>query len=189
LEYLGHNKVNIINGGLSAWVAAGGQLTTEVISPLQTQYQAKLREDIVVDKEHVVAHLNYPNTILVDARGSSDIFRGEQKLDNVLRDGHIPGAVHVPWHQNVDIQSGKWKSAEDLLKMYEREGVTKDKEVIIYDECLWVGTINYFSLRLLGYPKVKAYDGSWNEWGNDLWLPIESVKPIPEWDKYWMEGS
>ena len=50
LEYLGHNKVNIINGGNSAWVAAGGQLTTEVISPLQTQYQAKVREDIIVDK-------------------------------------------------------------------------------------------------------------------------------------------
>jgi len=193
LEYLGHSKVSIINGGNPAWVAAGGQLTTEVISPLQTQYQAKVR-DIVVDKEYVSAHLNDTNTILVDARGRPDIFSGKQKTDNVLRGGHIPGAVHVPFHQNQDRKSGKWKSAEDLLRMYKMEGVNiegvnKDKEIIIYDEYLWVGTLNYFSLRLLDYAKVKAYDGSWNEWGNDLNLPIESVKPIPEWDKFWMEGS
>ena len=187
LEYLGHSKVNIINGGLSAWLAAGGQLTTEVILPPQTQYQAKVLEDIVVNKVYVLTHLNDPNTILVDARGRPDIFSGKEKTDTVLRSGHIPGAVHVPWHQNPDRKSGKWKSAEDLLKMYEKAGVTKDKEVIVYDECLWVGTINYFSLRLLGYPKVKAYDGSWNEWGNDLNLPAETSAFLDDWLEW--EGS
>ena len=187
LEYLGHSKVNIINGGLPAWVAAGGQLTTEVISPPRTQYQAKVREDIVVGKEYVLAHLNDPNTILVDARGPANTFSGIEKTDTVLRGGHIPGAVHVPFHQNPDRKSGKWKSAEDLLKMYEKAGVNKDKEIIIYDECLWGGTLNYFTLRLLDYPKIKAYDGSWEEWANDAWAPIETSEFLLEWLEW--EGS
>ncbi|MEE8129085.1 MAG: rhodanese-like domain-containing protein, partial [Vicinamibacterales bacterium] len=96
------------------------------------------------------------------------------------RGGAIPGAVHVEWTRNLDA-SGAFKSAAELREMYESVGVTPDREVITYCQGGYRAAQTYLALRLLGYPRVRTYIGSWKEWGDKEELPIETPgAPSPE---------
>jgi thiosulfate/3-mercaptopyruvate sulfurtransferase len=88
------------------------------------------------------------------------------------RGGAIPGAVHIEWTRNLS-PDGEFKPATELRKMYEQAGVTPDREVITYCQGGYRAAHSYLALRLLGYPKVRNYIGSWKEWGDRTNLPIE----------------
>ena len=88
------------------------------------------------------------------------------------RGGAIPGAVHLEWTHNLD-QNGAFKPVSELREMYERAGVTPDKEVVTYCQGGYRAAHSYLALRLLGYPRVRNYIGSWKEWGDRVDLPIE----------------
>jgi thiosulfate/3-mercaptopyruvate sulfurtransferase len=93
--------------------------------------------------------------------------------EGALRGGHIPGAANIPWAQAVN-EDGTFKSPEELRKLYESQGVTPDKEVVVYCRIGERSSHTWFVLHeLLGYPKVRNYDGSWTEWGNVVGVPIE----------------
>ena len=94
-----------------------------------------------------------------------------------VRGGAIPGAVHLEWTRNLD-KNGRFKSAAELKAMYEKLGVSPDKEVISYCQGGYRAAHSYLALRLAGYPKLRNYIGSWKEWGDRVDLPIE--KP---WEK------
>ena len=86
---------------------------------------------------------------------------------------HLPGAVNIPWHTALN-EDGTFKSAEELKAMLIGKGITPDKEIIAY--CVIGGRSNqtWFVLKyLLGYPRVRLYDGSWLEWGSLIGGPIE----------------
>jgi thiosulfate/3-mercaptopyruvate sulfurtransferase len=106
---------------------------------------------------------------LVDARSPKE-FRGEDV--RAKRGGHIPGAVNIEWTQHLADEK-TFKPADELLALYEKVGVTKDKTVVAYCQTMHRGALNYFTLRFLGYPDVRGYDRSWSEWGNDVSLPVE----------------
>jgi thiosulfate/3-mercaptopyruvate sulfurtransferase len=89
------------------------------------------------------------------------------------RGGAIPGAVHIEWTHNLT-PAGDFKPASALRAMYERAGVTPDREVIAYCQGGYRAAHSYVALRLLGYPRVKSYVGSWKEWGDREDLPIET---------------
>ena len=88
------------------------------------------------------------------------------------RGGAIPGAVHIEWTRNLDA-SGAFKPAAALRTMYEDAGVTPDREVITYCQGGYRAAHSYLALRLLGYPRVRNYLGSWKEWGDRVDLPVE----------------
>jgi thiosulfate/3-mercaptopyruvate sulfurtransferase len=86
--------------------------------------------------------------------------------------GHIPGARNIPWAKAVN-PDGTFKSAEELKALYEPLGVTPDKDIVVYCRIAERSSHSWFVLKyLLGYPRVKNYDGSWTEWGNLVGVPI-----------------
>lgn len=89
------------------------------------------------------------------------------------RGGHIPHAANVPW-ANAVREDGTFKSREELEKLYKDKGITPDKEIIAYCRIGERSSHTWFVLKeLLGYEKVKNYDGSWTEWGSAVGTPIE----------------
>ena len=100
---------------------------------------------------------------------------GEVASRQVKRAGRIPGAKNVDWEWNLTTVEGVkvLKGADELAKLYEGAGATKDKEIIVYCRTGMRSSHAYLALRLLGYPKVRNYDASMIEWGNRPELPIE----------------
>jgi len=94
--------------------------------------------------------------------------------EGATRGGHIPGAINVPWAQATNEADSTFKSADELRKLYQDRGITKDKDIIAYCRIGERSSHTWFVLtQLLGYSNVRNYDGSWTEWGNLVGAPIE----------------
>jgi thiosulfate/3-mercaptopyruvate sulfurtransferase len=169
LDYVGHEKMALLDGGFTEWIAEGRGLSKEVPRTARAAYVARTQTRRVASARWIVASLGKPDVRLVDARSPKE-FRGEDV--RAKRGGHIPGAVSIEWTENLTDEK-TFKPADDLAALYERAGVTKDKTVVAYCQTMHRGALSYFTLRLLGYPNVRGYDRSWSEWGNDTRLPIE----------------
>lgn len=111
--------------------------------------------------------------MVIDTRGFTEII-GERKLDNVARGGHIPGSTLIEWKNFTDFDKRlSYKELEELQSVFDKYGVTKDKTIYAYCH-VGAGRSTHIitALEMLGYPNVKVYTGSWDEWGNDMNLPI-----------------
>lgn len=177
-EYYGHEKRKVMNGGRARWVAENRPLTTEVPSYPPTQYRAKEPDaSIRAFRDDVMRHIQ-TGLPLVDVRSPKE-YTGElihmpgYPQEGAQRGGHIPGAVNIPWAQAVG-EDGRFKSPEVLRELYQSRGITPDKDIIAYCRIGERSSHTWFVLKyLLGYPKVRNYDGSWTEWGNLVGAPIE----------------
>lgn len=110
---------------------------------------------------------------IIDARGFTEVI-GERKLDNVARGGHVPGAKFIEWKHLTDFDKRlSFKDPTAMQELFDRHGVTKDKTIYAYCH-VGAGRSTHIvtALEMLGYPNVKVYTGSWDEWGNDMDLPI-----------------
>jgi thiosulfate/3-mercaptopyruvate sulfurtransferase len=179
LKYYGHKDVRLINGGRKKWVEEKRPLTTEATKVAATKYRATgPDESIRARKEDVFGVLEKKKAAqLVDVR-SGDEFTGKiiappGMSETAQRGGHIPGAANIPWAQAAN-EDGTFKSAEALKALYDGKGITGKNEVIAYCRIGERSSHSWFVLKyLLGYDKVKNYDGSWTEWGNLVGAPIE----------------
>jgi thiosulfate/3-mercaptopyruvate sulfurtransferase len=169
LDYAGHDKMALLNGGLTKWVAEGRPLSREVPPVRETRYRVRTRTERVVTARWIVANLERPDLALVDARSPKE-FSGEDV--RAKRGGHIPGAINIEWTKNLT-DDKRFKPAGELLALYQKAGVTPEKTAVAYCQTMHRGAMGYFALRLLGYPDVRGYDRSWSEWGNDLTLPVK----------------
>jgi thiosulfate/3-mercaptopyruvate sulfurtransferase len=110
---------------------------------------------------------------IIDSRAMAEII-GDNKMDNVARGGHIPGAKFIEWSNITDMENKKsFKSAAEMQKVFDKAGITKDQTIYAY--CMvgaGRGSHIISALRLLGYKDVKVFTGSWDTWGNDMNLPI-----------------
>ena len=171
LDLLGHRRWALLNGGLIAWldeqrpVEAGPSQAPEGDYPIERR-----RDDVSTSKAYILQRLERPDVVLVDARTVAE-FRG---LDvRASRGGHIPGAVNIDWTLNVDPERlVRVRRARLLRSVFERFGVTADKEIIVYCQTHHRSAHTYVALKALGYPRVRGYPGAWSEWGNDSSLPI-----------------
>ncbi|MBO2519526.1 MULTISPECIES: sulfurtransferase [Limnochorda] len=179
-KLFGHRDCRIMDGGRALWEAEGRPLVREVPQYPETAYPVPSRQDSLIRafREDVEAHIRARKP-LVDVR-SPDEYSGkklhmpEYPQEGALRGGHIPGARNVPWAQAVR-EDGTFKSAEELRAIYvEREGLKPEDDVIAYCRIGERSSHTWFVLTyLLGFAKVRNYDGSWTEWGNLVRAPIE----------------
>ena len=178
-KYYGHRDARVMNGGRKKWIDEGRPLETAVPSYPKTTYRAQdPDQSIRAFRQQVFERVGQPGVGLVDVRSPKE-FTGELLAPENLpqegaqRGGHIPGAANVPWATAVR-EDGTFKSAEELRAIYEPKGITADKEIVAYCRIGERSSHTWFVLReLLGYPKVRNYDGSWTEWGSLVDVPIE----------------
>jgi thiosulfate/3-mercaptopyruvate sulfurtransferase len=181
LQLFGIENVKILDGGRLRWVDEGRKLSTDAPSYPKGNITVGERNDqrIRAFREDVLAHLKTKGQ-LVDVR-SPEEYRGEKThmpeypQEGCLRGGHIPGAKSVPWAKAIDPETHTFKSAADLRKLYEADNsLKKDQETIAYCRIGERSSHTWFALTyLLGFDKVRNYDGSWTEWGNAVRLPVE----------------
>jgi len=169
LEYFGHPHVRVLNGGTRAWTAAGLALTTEVEAPVPSTWTGSPHAPILATWKDLHDKLGRADVAVLDTRSDGEYCGTTVRS---ARGGAVPGAIHIEWTRNI-APDGTFKSADDLRAMYEAAGVTPDREVIAYCQGGYRAANSYLALRLLGYPNVSNYLGSWREWGDRLDLPIE----------------
>ncbi|MBE9117194.1 sulfurtransferase [Lusitaniella coriacea LEGE 07157] len=177
LQLFGHRNVRVLNGGHQKWMSENRPVIAELSTFAPTQYKAKSpNANLRVSHEEVQKAIGHPEQILLDVRTIQE-YRGEQFLmkppEGEERAGHIPGSIHLE-HLLTLNSDGTFKSFDELQELYHRQGITPDKEVLPY--CAIGARAGYiwFVLKyLLGYPKVRNYDGSWNEWSRLPNVPIE----------------
>jgi thiosulfate/3-mercaptopyruvate sulfurtransferase len=174
LEYAGHTNVAIMDGGLRAWQAANGEVTTEVTSVAPAKFTSSLNPAKLSSKEQCEIAINDPTKVILDTRTPEE-YRGDDVRAKF--GGHIPGAVNIDWRENLTAD-GLLKPPATLRAMYESKGVTKDKEIIALCQTGQRSSVSFWTLRLLGYPKIGNYAGSWIEWGNDpATLKVQGPSP------------
>jgi thiosulfate/3-mercaptopyruvate sulfurtransferase len=173
LEYFGHPSVRLLDGGFGAWARASMPIAHDA-APASTSEWTGSRELATIATWHDVHDaLGNNDVVILDTRSE-----GEHKGTTVRakRGGSIPGAVNIEWTRNLTPQ-GDFKPASELEAMYRDAGVTPDREIITYCQGGYRAAHSYLALRLLGFPRVRNYVGSWKEWGDRSDLPIETPKP------------
>ncbi|MCY4045643.1 MAG: rhodanese-like domain-containing protein [Cellvibrionales bacterium] len=171
LDVLGFEKTTLLNGGMDAWVNASLPLTKGYAEPKGSQINLSIDKSQVVDKAYILNALNHNQLTVWDAR-SDDEFNGTKAL--AKRSGHIPGALHYEWVRLLD-KEGKVRDLQDLQMELATLGFDPAHELITHCQTHRRSSLTYFvAKKLLGYDKIKAYPGSWAEWGNADETPVAS---------------
>ncbi|CAN5250497.1 sulfurtransferase [soil metagenome] len=179
-QLFGFHNTRILDGGRVKWEAEGREMATDVPTVAPSSFVPSTRDDARVRAfmSDVRTHVSAQGK-LIDVR-SPDEFTGRKlhmpdyPQEGAMRGGHIPGAKSVPWARAAN-PDGTFKSAVDLRAIYEGEaGLSKGDDVVAYCRIGERSSHTWFVLTyLLGYDKVRNYDGSWTEWGNAVRAPIE----------------
>jgi thiosulfate/3-mercaptopyruvate sulfurtransferase len=177
-KYWGHDDVKLLDGGREYWVESDYPTTDEAPSYSAQEYTASgPRESIRAYRDDVENAIER-EIPLVDVRSpeefSGEILAPPGLQETAQRGGHVPGAKNISWADTVQ-DDGRFLPHDELLELYESEGITDDQEVVAYCRIGERSSLAWFALsELLGYEDVTNYDGSWTEWGNLVDAPIET---------------
>jgi len=190
LSYYGHDRVQVLDGGLRQWKLEGRPLAGGPSQPVPAQFRARPRPEWIARKADVRDALGDPSVGLVDCL-PNDLYRGNGAHTWGGRSGHIPGAVNVPAISNIDpalaltsyeerarklSERGSFRLADraELMALYLGQGLSPDREVIAYCGRGLAASCGLLALRSLGFERARLYDGSWAEWSADDTLPVET---------------
>ena len=171
LDVIGHRNFSLLSGGLHSWAGEAHPMEQGANTPTPSSYVATLGSEGIADKGHILSHLNDSSMVVLDCRSAAEYDGSDVRA---ARGGHIPGAVNMDWLMAMDRgRNFRFLPEADLRALLAERGVTDDKEVIVHCQTHHRSAHSYMVLKSLGFTKIRGYDGSWSEWGNDLDLPIE----------------
>ncbi len=170
LLYAGIDNVALLDGGMTKWIKEGRPLATDIVKPIPQKFAGRYRSDMFANKDYVLHNMG--KIILLDVREPA-YYTGEKKLDCIARPGHIPGALNLPTSCAFN-EDGTFKSKEQLMAIAQSvTGGDCDREIVTYcDTGQCCPTWHFIMREVLGFPRVRIYDGSMQEWGGDMNVPV-----------------
>ena len=182
LTWLGYPKIKVVNGGYSAWKAAGLPVSTEAVTPVPATFPTAPLADVMLTKEQVKAALG-TKTVLLDVR-DVDEWTGESSSpygkDFAPRKGRLPGAKWIEWYRFMKPGSmgPQIKSPLEVQAECATAGIAPSDTVYLYCFKGARASNTFLALKQAGFSDVRMYFGSWNEWSRDPALPIDDSLPL-----------
>lgn len=169
LDMIGHSNYSYLNGGILAWRAAGAPESTAIPEIKTTDVHIQLNEQHRVHVDEVMANLYNTDFIVWDARSPAE-YSGEKIL--AAKGGHIPGAINCEWTSLMQ-HNDSYRIRDDAETILKKVGIDKSKYIVTHCQSHHRSGFTYLLAKILGFPHIKAYDGSWSEWGNLSNTPVE----------------
>ena len=183
LTWLGYPKVKVLNGGFSAWKAAGLPVSSAPVTPVPATFPTDLQSaDVMLTRADVEQALG-TDVVLLDVR-DVDEWIGESSSpygkDFAPRKGRLPGARWIEWYRFMKPSANGpvFKSPDEIRAECASAGVKPDDTVYLYCFKGARASNTFLALKQAGFDDVRMYFGSWNEWSRDPSLPIESGPPF-----------
>ena len=172
LTHFGHERVGLLDGGIEKWQAEGRLLERGSVAPTPASFQPRRSGSMRrIEAQEILERLGDPCLRLLDVRGRAEFSGGERRA---ARGGHIPGAILWPWEENLR-PDGTLRDPAQIQARAEAAGLSPEHELVTYCQGGVRAAHAALALRAAGYRRVRIYDGSWAEWGNDPALPIDTA--------------
>ena len=169
LDVIGHHSYSYLNGGIHAWLHEGHPTESVANERAPSVISLSIDDSVIASKDYILTMLNSPNVVIWDARSPQE-YSGEKAM--ALKAGHIPGAVNFEWTRAMD-PARNYRIKDGLTTELAALGITGDKEIITHCQAHHRSGFTYLVAKALGFTRIKAYDGSWSEWGNMPDTPVE----------------
>ena len=170
LHYLGFNNASILNGGFDEWKRLSFLTESKVNRFSRADFDVDIKPDIFVGKERVLQAISKKSSILINAL-TEDLHLGNNPRYG--RPGRIPNSINIPFHELIEVSTGKLKTPEEIIQLFKDKEIKSDSEIINYCGGGIAATLDAFVLRQIGFKKLQIYDNSMSEWAMDEDLPIE----------------
>lgn len=170
LDVIGNSNWRYLDGGLHAWHGAGLPLSAEPTSVAPSAVDIQIDRAPIAEAEDILAALDDPELVIWDCR-SADEYAGRRV--QAARGGHIPGAVNLDWLELMD-RRRDLRVVEDLAARLAAHGIEPARDVVTHCQTHHRSGFTYMLARLLGFPRIRAYHGSWSEWGNRMDTPVQT---------------
>jgi thiosulfate/3-mercaptopyruvate sulfurtransferase len=172
LDAIGHTNYSFLDGGLNDWTVKGFELATKVQSTPTNYSVSQLNTEVIAETDDIINQLGQSNFAIWDAR-SKDEYSGAKAF--APKAGHIPGAIHLEWTDLMDQENNlRLLPLATIQTMLDKHGLTPDKNIVTHCQSHHRSGLTYLVAKILGYPSIKGYHGSWSEWGNLDHTPFET---------------
>ncbi|MES1945900.1 thiosulfate sulfurtransferase [Salinisphaera sp. C84B14] len=171
LDVMGHERISLLDGGLSAWHEAGLALESGPPQAGASAFNVEPRAEGIADRGWIEAHLNDPGVAFLDVRSAPEYAGTDVRS---ARGGHIPRAINLDWNL-LKGPDGRLRPRTELLQVISDHDIESEHEIVNYCQSHMRSSYSYLVLKYLGFDKVRGYPGAWSDWGNATDTPISDT--------------